>query len=67
MRVSIAGDYGIPLPGSSELTLTRPWKWLTLAANGLRGEAGDIAQRNIAVIEGADNKSNFVFSVIGVR
>ena len=32
--------------------LVEAWKWLTLAANGLRGEAGDIVQRNIAAIEG---------------
>jgi len=32
--------------------LVEAWKWLTLAAQGLRGEAGDIVQRNIAAIEG---------------
>ena len=34
------------------LDLVEAWKWLTLAAQGLRGEAGDIVQRNIAAIEG---------------
>jgi TPR repeat protein len=28
------------------------WKWLTLASRGLKGEARDIAKRNIAAIEG---------------
>ena len=32
--------------------LVEAWKWLTLAAQSLRGEAGDIVQRNIAAIEG---------------
>jgi TPR repeat protein len=32
--------------------LVEAWKWLTLAAQGLRGEAGNIVQRNIAAIEG---------------
>jgi len=32
--------------------LVESWKWLTLAAQGMRGEARDIVERNIAAIEG---------------
>ncbi len=28
------------------------WKWLTLSSQGLRGEARDIVDRNLAAIEG---------------